>query len=152
MAVLQELDYLKKHFFFQIVHLIKNSKEKPITAAIGDGGNDVSMIKEAHIGIGIMGKEGRQATMSADFAFAKFKFLRKALLVHGHWYYIRISNLIQYFFYKNVVFVTPQFLFEIHNGFSGQVRKIQFFKNKLYTEKKPFSHFSIFKFLHSHHM
>lgn len=85
------------------------------------------MIKEAHIGIGIMGKEGRQATMSSDFAFAKFKFLRKALLVHGHWYYIRISNLIQYFFYKNIVFVAPQFLFEIHNGFSEQVRKFIFF-------------------------
>lgn len=120
----------------EIVHLIKNSKEKPITAAIGDGGNDVSMIKEAHIGIGIMGKEGRQATMSADFAFAKFKFLRKALLVHGHWYYIRISNLIQYFFYKNVVFVTPQFLFEIHNGFSGQALYHSFFMmgyNVLFT-------------------
>lgn len=111
----------------EVVHLVKHSNGKPITAAIGDGGNDVSMIKEAHIGIGIMGKEGRQATMSADFALAKFKFLRKALLVHGHWYYIRISNIIQYFFYKNIVFVTPQFLFEIHNGFSEQVLYHSFF-------------------------
>ena len=82
------------------------------------------MIKEAHIGIGIMGKEGRQATMNADLAFAKFKFLRKTILVHGHWYYIRISTLIQYFFYKNLMFVMPQLFFGIHNGFSEQVRKI----------------------------
>ncbi|XP_018352435.1 PREDICTED: probable phospholipid-transporting ATPase IF [Trachymyrmex septentrionalis] len=104
----------------EIVHLIKTARNHPHTAAIGDGGNDVSMIQEAHVGIGILGKEGRQASMSADFAFTKFKYLRKALLVHGHWYYLRISILTQFFFYKNVVFITPQVLFGIHNGFSTQ--------------------------------
>ena len=49
---------------------------------------------------GIMGKEGRQAVRNSDYAFAKFRFLMKALLVHGHFYYIRMSNLVQYFFYK----------------------------------------------------
>jgi len=104
------------------VHLIKTARNRPHTAAIGDGGNDVSMIQEAHVGIGILGKEGRQASISADFAFTKFKYLRKALLVHGHWYYLRISILTQFFFYKNIVFITPQVLFGIHNGFSTQVR------------------------------
>ncbi|XP_011693120.1 PREDICTED: probable phospholipid-transporting ATPase IF [Wasmannia auropunctata] len=104
----------------EIVHLIKTARNRPHTAAIGDGGNDVSMIQEAHVGIGILGKEGRQAAISADFAFSKFKYLRKALLVHGHWYYLRISFLMQFFFYKNVVFITPQVLFGIHNGFSTQ--------------------------------
>ncbi|XP_024876630.1 probable phospholipid-transporting ATPase IF isoform X1 [Temnothorax curvispinosus] len=104
----------------EIVHLIKTSRSRPHTAAIGDGGNDVSMIQEAHVGIGIMGKEGRQASISADFAFTKFKYLRKALLVHGHWYYLRIAIQTQFFFYKNVVFITPQVLFSIHNGFSTQ--------------------------------
>ena len=47
-----------------------------------------------------MGKEGRQAVRNSDYAFARFKFLSKVLLVHGHFYYIRISNLVQYFFYK----------------------------------------------------
>ncbi|XP_076762998.1 phospholipid-transporting ATPase IF [Xylocopa sonorina] len=101
----------------QIVHLIKQTNH---TAAIGDGGNDVSMIQEAHVGIGIMGKEGRQATMCSDFAIAKFKFLKKALLVHGHWFYMRISILTQYFFYKNFIFITPQLLFNIYCGFSAQ--------------------------------
>ncbi|XP_018398443.1 PREDICTED: probable phospholipid-transporting ATPase IF [Cyphomyrmex costatus] len=104
----------------EIVHLIKMARNCPHTAAIGDGGNDVSMIQEAHVGIGILGKEGRQASISADFAFTKFKYLRKALLVHGHWYYLRISILMQFFFYKNIVFITPQVLFGIHNGFSTQ--------------------------------
>ena len=29
-----------------------------VTLAIGDGANDVSMIKEAHVGIGLYGNEG----------------------------------------------------------------------------------------------
>ena len=49
---------------------------------------------------GIMGKEGRQAARNSDYAIPKFKHLKKMLLVHGHFYYIRISELVQYFFYK----------------------------------------------------
>ncbi|XP_034184560.1 phospholipid-transporting ATPase IF isoform X1 [Osmia lignaria lignaria] len=104
----------------EIVMLIKTARSKPHTAAIGDGGNDVSMIQEAHVGIGIMGKEGRQATMCSDFAIAKFRFLKKALLVHGHWYYLRISILTQYFFYKNFIFIMPQLFYGLQSGFSAQ--------------------------------
>lgn len=71
-----------------------------MTAAIGDGANDVSMIQEAHVGLGIFGKEGRNAARCADFAFAKFKFLKRILLVHGYLYYTRAAYLIHYFFYK----------------------------------------------------
>uniref|UniRef100_A0A8C9QR57 Phospholipid-transporting ATPase n=1 Tax=Scleropages formosus TaxID=113540 RepID=A0A8C9QR57_SCLFO len=104
----------------QIVKLIKFSKEHPITLAIGDGANDVSMILEAHVGIGIMGKEGRQAARNSDYAIPKFKHLKKMLLVHGHYYYIRIAELVQYFFYKNVCFIFPQFLYQFFCGFSQQ--------------------------------
>uniref|UniRef100_A0A673XFZ9 Phospholipid-transporting ATPase n=1 Tax=Salmo trutta TaxID=8032 RepID=A0A673XFZ9_SALTR len=104
----------------QIVKLIKASKEHPITLAIGDGANDVSMILEAHVGIGIMGKEGRQAARNSDYAIPKFKHLKKMLLVHGHIYYIRIAELVQYFFYKNVCFIFPQFLYQFFCGFSQQ--------------------------------
>uniref|UniRef100_A0A673XEF7 Phospholipid-transporting ATPase n=1 Tax=Salmo trutta TaxID=8032 RepID=A0A673XEF7_SALTR len=102
----------------QIVKLIKASKEHPITLAIGDGANDVSMILEAHVGI--MGKEGRQAARNSDYAIPKFKHLKKMLLVHGHIYYIRIAELVQYFFYKNVCFIFPQFLYQFFCGFSQQ--------------------------------
>ncbi|XP_015267253.1 PREDICTED: probable phospholipid-transporting ATPase IH, partial [Gekko japonicus] len=104
----------------QIVKLIKWSKEHPITLAIGDGANDVSMILEAHVGIGIVGKEGRQAARNSDYAIPKFKHLKKMLLVHGHFYYVRISELVQYFFYKNVCFIFPQFLYQFFCGFSQQ--------------------------------
>ncbi|KAI1882700.1 hypothetical protein AGOR_G00237590 [Albula goreensis] len=104
----------------KVVRLIKTSPEKPITLAIGDGSNDVSMIQEAHVGIGVMGKEGRQAVRNSDYAIARFKFLAKLLLVHGHFYYIRIATLVQYFFYKNVCFITPQFLYQFFCLFSQQ--------------------------------
>ncbi|KAL8188354.1 UNVERIFIED_CONTAM: putative phospholipid-transporting ATPase IF, partial [Gekko kuhli] len=86
----------------KVVRLIKTTPEKPITLAIGDGANDVSMIQEAHVGIGIMGKEGRQAVRNSDYAIARFKFLSKLLFAHGHLYYIRIATLVQYFFYKTL--------------------------------------------------
>ncbi|XP_038674758.1 probable phospholipid-transporting ATPase IH isoform X2 [Scyliorhinus canicula] len=104
----------------QIVKLIKSSKEHPITLAIGDGANDVSMILEAHVGIGILGKEGRQAARNSDYCIPKIKHLKKLLLVHGHYYYIRIAQLVQYFFYKNVCFIFPQFLYQFFCGFSQQ--------------------------------
>lgn len=53
-----------------------------------------------------MGKEGRQAVRNSDYAIPKFKHLKKMLLVHGHYYYIRISELVQYFFYK-VIYLLP---------------------------------------------
>jgi P-type E1-E2 ATPase len=83
-----------------VVKLVKHSKGSPITCAIGDGANDVSMIQEAHVGLGIFGKEGRNAAISADFAFAKFKFLKRILFVHGYLYYTRLAIMVQYFLYK----------------------------------------------------
>ncbi|XP_060264239.1 phospholipid-transporting ATPase IG isoform X11 [Ovis aries] len=84
----------------QIVRMVKNLKGSPITLSIGDGANDVSMILESHVGIGIKGKEGRQASRNSDYAVPKFKHLKKLLLAHGHLYYVRIAHLVQYFFYK----------------------------------------------------
>uniref|UniRef100_A0A663MNW2 Phospholipid-transporting ATPase n=1 Tax=Athene cunicularia TaxID=194338 RepID=A0A663MNW2_ATHCN len=104
----------------QIVRMVKNTKGSPITLSIGDGANDVSMILEAHVGIGIKGKEGRQASRNSDYAVPKFKHLRKLLLAHGHLYYVRIAHLVQYFFYKNLCFILPQFLYQFFCGFSQQ--------------------------------
>lgn len=86
-----------------MVRLVKKSPTKPNTCAIGDGANDVSMIQEAHVGLGIFGKEGRNAARSADFAFAKFKFVKRALLIHGYLYYTRLTTLVHYFFYKVIL-------------------------------------------------
>ncbi|KAM4733127.1 phospholipid-transporting ATPase IG isoform 5-T7 [Anableps anableps] len=104
----------------QIVKLVKNSKGSPITLSIGDGANDVSMILEAHVGIGIKGREGRQAVKNSDYAIPKLKHLKKLLLAHGHLYYVRIAHLVQYFFYKNLCFILPQFLYQFFCGYSQQ--------------------------------
>lgn len=66
-----------------------------MTLAIGDGANDVAMIQEAHIGVGIAGLEGAQASMSADYAIGQFRFLTKLLLVHGRWCYIRVAQMVR---------------------------------------------------------
>jgi phospholipid-transporting ATPase len=92
-----------------------------ITLAIGDGANDVSMIMEAHLGVGIYGKEGTQSARAADFAIGQFRYLKKLLLVHGRWGYKRISTFICYYFYKNIIVVLTEIYFAFFNGFSGQI-------------------------------
>lgn len=69
------------------------------------GANDVSMIQMADVGVGICGQEGRQAVMASDFAMGQFRFLKRLLLVHGHWNYQRVGYLVLYNFYRNAVFV-----------------------------------------------
>ncbi|KAL8252487.1 hypothetical protein R6Q59_036180 [Mikania micrantha] len=90
------------------------------TLAIGDGANDVGMIQEADIGVGISGVEGMHAVMVSDFATAQFRFLERLLVVHGHWFYKRIAQMICYFFYKNIAFGLTLFYFEALTGFSRQ--------------------------------
>ncbi|KAL2340610.1 hypothetical protein Fmac_008550 [Flemingia macrophylla] len=102
-----------------VTRLVK-IKTRSTTLAIGDGANDVGMLQEADIGIGISGVEGMQAVMSSDIAIAQFRFLERLLLVHGHWCYRRISSMICYFFYKNIAFGFTLFFYEIYASFSGQ--------------------------------
>ncbi|XP_075492894.1 putative phospholipid-transporting ATPase 8 [Primulina tabacum] len=102
-----------------VTRLVKKGTGKT-TLAIGDGANDVGMLQEADIGVGISGVEGMQAAMSSDFTVAQFCFLERLLLVHGHWCYRRISMMICYFFYKNIAFGFTLFWFEARASFSGQ--------------------------------
>lgn len=99
----------------KVVSMVKRGLDV-MTLSIGDGANDVSMIQEANIGVGIAGEEGRQAVMASDFAIAQFRFLSKLLLVHGRWSYIRISEMILTFFYKNVVWTFTIFWFQFFSG------------------------------------
>ncbi|KAK7411392.1 hypothetical protein VNO78_02825 [Psophocarpus tetragonolobus] len=102
-----------------VTRLVKSGTGKT-TLAIGDGANDVGMLQEADIGIGISGVEGMQAVMSSDIAIAQFRYLERLLLVHGHWCYRRMSLMICYFFYKNITFGFTLFLYEVYASFSGQ--------------------------------
>lgn len=71
-----------------VVRVVKKYINK-ITLGIGDGANDVNMIQEADIGIGLYGKEGLRAVQSSDYALVEFQCLWKLLFVHGRWSYIR---------------------------------------------------------------
>ncbi|XP_077254215.1 putative phospholipid-transporting ATPase 4 isoform X2 [Tasmannia lanceolata] len=102
-----------------VTRLVKEGTGKT-TLAIGDGANDVGMIQEADIGVGISGVEGMQAVMASDFSIAQFRFLERLLVVHGHWCYKRIAQMVCYFFYKNIAFGLTLFYFEAYTGFSGQ--------------------------------
>lgn len=123
----------------EVVKLVRNHL-RVMTLAIGDGANDVSMIQVADIGIGISGQEGMQAVMASDFALSQFKHLSKLLLVHGHWCYTRLSNMILYFFYKNVAYVNLLFWYQFFCGFSGTSMTdywVLIFFNLLFTSAPP---------------
>ncbi|KAI8335810.1 hypothetical protein BC941DRAFT_64273 [Chlamydoabsidia padenii] len=102
----------------KVVNLVKKGL-KVMTLSIGDGANDVSMIQEANVGVGISGEEGRQAVMASDYAIAQFRYLSKLLLVHGRWSYLRTSEMILTFFYKNIMWTLVLFWYQIFCGFSG---------------------------------
>ncbi|KAM7257592.1 hypothetical protein ACFE04_013333 [Oxalis oulophora] len=76
-----------------VTRLVKTGTDKT-TLAIGDGANDVGMLQEADIGIGISVAEGMQAVMSSDVAIAQFRYLERLLLVHGHWCHRRLSQMV----------------------------------------------------------
>ena len=111
--------------------------------SIGDGTNDVPMIQEAQIGVGISGKEGREAVgpprcacthlpagpeifyvptqvNNSDFAIAQFKFVKTLMMIHGRWDYRRICKVVVYSFYKNIVLTIILFYFATDSAFSGQ--------------------------------
>ena len=103
-----------------IITWVKNmTMNEKVTLAIGDGANDVAMIKEAHVGIGISGREGLQAARSSDYSISRFRFLGRLLLVHGHWSYIRVTKFIVASFYKVIMFYLIQLLYQFFDGFSG---------------------------------
>uniref|UniRef100_A0A8C9VVH3 Phospholipid-transporting ATPase n=1 Tax=Scleropages formosus TaxID=113540 RepID=A0A8C9VVH3_SCLFO len=110
----------------QVVELVKR-RRRAVTLAIGDGANDVSMIKTAHIGVGISGQEGMQAVLASDYSFAQFRHLQRLLLVHGRWSYFRMCNFLCYFFYKNFAFTLVHFWFGFFCGFSAQTVYDQWF-------------------------
>ncbi|XP_073332527.1 phospholipid-transporting ATPase IC [Pagrus major] len=102
-----------------IVTLVRKHTSS-VTLSIGDGANDVNMIKTAHVGVGIAGVEGGQAVQNADFALSQFRFLQRLLLVHGRWSYRRISLFLRYFLFKTCGFALVHIWFGFFNGFSAQ--------------------------------
>ncbi|KAM0676876.1 Phospholipid-transporting ATPase IA [Binucleata daphniae] len=109
--------------------------------AIGDGNNDVMMLQSSSIGVGIIGKEGTQASLSADFSVPSFKCLNNLLFIHGRYNYMRFSKVTVNSFYKNLLLIFTQFYYSFFNGYSGRAIFNFFFLNYfnvLFTSLIPF--------------
>lgn len=94
----------------QIVNLLQRHTKRPV-CAIGDGGNDVSMIQAANVGIGILGKEGKQASLAADFSITHFSHVSRLLVWHGRNCYKRSAALSQFVIHRGLIISVMQALF-----------------------------------------
>ena len=103
----------------KLTRLVREGNREVVTLGIGDGANDVEMIRAAHIGVGIIGKEGTQAVNNADYAISQFRYLTRLILVYGHHGYRGITLAALLIFYKNVLFTLIQYLYTFVCGLSG---------------------------------
>ncbi|EKD16506.1 aminophospholipid-translocating ATPase [Drepanopeziza brunnea f. sp. 'multigermtubi' MB_m1] len=102
-----------------LVKTIRTKVKGSITLAVGDSANDIAMIQEAHVGIGISGKEGMQAARTSDYSIGQFRFLQRLLLVHGRWNYVRTAKYVLGTFWKEMMFFLTQTIYQPYNGFTG---------------------------------
>jgi len=93
---------------------------KSVCMAVGDGANDVSMIREANVGVGVYGKEGTSAVRSADFAIRRFRHLTHLMCVHGRYCVVRNAGVTHYYFYDNATVFISQIWFAFACGYSAQ--------------------------------
>ncbi len=111
-----------------VARLIREFTKKRV-CCIGDGGNDVSMIQAADVGpylprllvcthahtsppgVGIVGKEGKQASLAADFSVTQFSYLTKLLLWHGRNSYRRSAKLAQFVIHRGLIISVMQAVF-----------------------------------------
>ena len=108
-----------------MLRLIKENVPRTTCLAIGDGANDVAMIQEGQIGVGIIGKEGMQAVNNSDFAIGQFRFLRSLLLIHGRQAYRRMSMFNYYVLYKGAITAIATIIFSLVFRLSYQRRAAQ---------------------------
>ena len=100
----------------EIADLIRQHTKKRV-CCIGDGGNDVSMIQAADVGIGIVGKEGRQASLAADFSITQFHHITKLLVWHGRNSYKRSAKLAQFIMHRGLIISVCQTMYSIASHF-----------------------------------
>ncbi|KAL0237163.1 hypothetical protein PCE1_000560 [Barthelona sp. PCE] len=102
--------------------LIKYSGKR--VAAIGDGGNDCAMISTAHLGVGLEGKEGSQASLTGDISLKQFSHLTRVLF-YGRKFYNNACNLSNFVGHRGLLISYVCFLniccfyFSAVSAFSG---------------------------------
>ncbi|KKA28055.1 hypothetical protein TD95_001546 [Thielaviopsis punctulata] len=103
----------------EVARLIREHTKKRV-CCIGDGGNDVSMIQAADVGVGIVGKEGRQASLAADFSIEQFFHLTKLLVWHGRNSYKRSAKLAQFVIHRGLIIAVCQTVYSISIKFEPE--------------------------------
>merc|ERR1719273_2082357 len=99
------------------------------------------MIQSSNVGIGVMGKEGTQAALAADFIIYRFMHLKKLLFVHGRWNYLRTAKVVLFCIYKNLACILPLAWFAIFSASTAQTifePLILSLFNLFYTSFPPF--------------
>lgn len=100
----------------QLTGMFKESKYT--TLSIGDGGNDVPMLQEAHVGIGLESKETDAAGRASDFKTLKFKHLQQ-MLIHGSQNYFKLSTVYLWNDYKALILALVPYFSRMIQGFEG---------------------------------
>ena len=140
----------------KLTRLVREGNTEVVTLGIGDGANDVEMLRAAHVGVGVIGKEGTQAVNNSDYAIGQFRFLSRLILVYGHRNYRGITFASLLIFYKNILFTFIQYLYTFLCGLSGPFDRILshpgtrnqsflaiMFYNTIFTAFGPF-YFAVF--------
>jgi len=104
-----------------VVRLWQLAYREKTCLAVGDGQNDVQMLRQADIGIGITGKEGNSAANNSDVAVTGIRELERLIFVTGHYNFHRCTRFSFYMLYKNLVLASVLMFFSITTLFSAQL-------------------------------
>lgn len=93
----------------QVTRLVKVETGKT-TLSIGDGANDVGMLQEADIGVGISGVEGMQVNYNFYFGYIMF------ICIYTHIYIFTFIDILNFVIIKVPTSSYTQFLIVGSNG------------------------------------
>jgi len=102
---------------------------KKVTMAVGDGVNDIQMMSEADIGVGVVSSNRSHPMVDGNcnevshctaYSIGQFKHLRTLLLYHGRESYRKNSYVVLLTIYKNLLLMCPVIYYGVYSGFSGQ--------------------------------
>lgn len=104
----------------ELVKLVKlRLAPTPITLAIGDGLNDIKMIQEAHIGVGVINPDNPHAASYADFAVTSFSSLKQLLFLQGSRTLQAMCIVVYWSYFKSLCFVMPLFYYQGYTNWAG---------------------------------
>ena len=90
-----------------------------ITMCVGDGANDIDMIRESHIGMGIKNGENLHAADNADVGINSVTDIPLLIDISDRICYLN-SYLVLFFNYLKMSVILYLFVYDFNNGFTGK--------------------------------